>query len=337
MIDNDMKDQTPNIDRVTKHLYKHYYEETQHTENNPYISSHWRYYSKFFNVQLDDEKRVKDITGVGFGHCKWNSFFHRVLDEICIFSYLVQLPGGSEIYKLKSSADRICRKMELDPTFDVFRQVCSLHLLNSYITSTNITGKLVIIIIGDGYGVLSALLKERYPDATIVLADLGKTLLVQALHLQRAYPQMSHELIGAVDESTETDFLYCPADEITKLETLSFNIAVNIASMQEMNAHTIEAYFDLLRKSMQKNNIFYCCNRQSKTLVDGEKSELRHYPWSPDDKVLLDEECPWQKYFVSRDKSKNGPTLLNRRLPFINYYDGKTIHRIVVMKQDQRA
>ncbi len=337
MIDNHMKAHTQENDRLLNYLYEHYYEEPERTENNPYTSSHWRYYSKFFDVQFDDKKRVKGITGVGFGQCKWNSFSHRVLDEICILSYLIQLPGRSEIYQLKRKAGRICRKMDLDPTFDVFRQVCSLHLLSSYITTETIMGKLLILIIGDGYGVLSALLKERYPEATIILADLGKTLLVQALNLQRAYPQMSHELISAADENTEADFLYCPADAITKLEKLRFNVAVNIASMQEMNANTIKAYFELLRKSMQENNIFYCCNRQSKTLVDGEKSEIHCYPWSLNDIVLLDEYCPWQKYFVSRAKSENGPTFLNIRIPFINYYDGKTIHKIVVIDKDHRA
>ncbi len=318
--------------KVIDYLCDNYYKQNSTEKDNLYISSHWQYYSDFFQIQLDEEQKLKKISGIGFGQCKWNSIFHQVMDEICMISYLAQLTGRSEIYRLKRESSPICRLMGLDPTFDVFRQVCSVYLLKKYITAGAITGKPAILVIGDGHGILSALLKNQFPDATIILADLGKTLLVQAFNLQKVYPQLSHTLIFEADKKKGHDFIYCPAEKIDELKSISFNIAVNIASMQEMNTYTIQCYFEILRNSMQAQNIFYCCNRKSKTLFNGEKSEIRNYPWKQEDQVLLDECCPWQKYFVSKKQTRKGPSLFDKRIPFINYYDGKTIHRVVVMK-----
>jgi len=53
-----------------------------------------------------------------------------------------------------------------------------------------------------------------------------------------------------VDKETDlgqADFLYCPAETLHALEKYRFDIAVNVASMQEMTSATISRYFDFMR------------------------------------------------------------------------------------------
>jgi hypothetical protein len=74
--------------------------------------------------------------------------------------------------------------------------------------------------------------------------------------------------------------------------------------------------------------LFYCCNRKRKVLVGGEVLEFKDYPWHPKDLHLVDETCPWHKYYVSFTTRPSGPRLLDVRIPFVNYYDGPTLHRL---------
>ena len=53
--------------------------------------------------------------------------------------------------------------MDLDLTLDVFRQICTIALLNEYIPEAMRRKRLHVLMIGDGYGVLSSLFKEIFP------------------------------------------------------------------------------------------------------------------------------------------------------------------------------
>lgn len=72
------------------------------------------------------------------------------------------------------------------------------------------------------------------------------------------------------------------------------DLALNVASFQEMNPPVIGEYFDDLRAAAAgRGLVFYCCNREEKRLPDGTVSRFAEYPWSGSDKILLDELCPW--------------------------------------------
>jgi len=110
-------------------------------------------------------------------------------------------------------------------------------------------------------------------------------------------------------------------------------VAVNLHSMQEMTDQSISQYFGLLRTVMAVNNLFYCCNRERKELVGGEVIEFDNYPWYENDRILLDEYCPWCRYFFSTARPKNGLKLAGIRIPFINYFDGPIRHRLTVLRK----
>jgi hypothetical protein len=64
---------------------------------------------------------------------------------------------------------------------------------------------------------------------------------------------------------------------------------------------------------------FYCCNRLEKTLPDGTITRFRNYPWKDDDKIIVDELCPWHQYYYSAS------------FPFYHQYDGPVQHRLALM------
>lgn len=186
----------------------------------------------------------------------------------------------------------------------------------------------LITLEGAGFGVLSCLVKSQFPDASIVLVDLGQTLLFQASYCPKAHPASRHALAGTPG-ADDADFVYCPSDILDAINHRRFDVAVNIASMQEMDPSTVAAYFSFMRTHLESANLFYCCNRQSKTLPDGQVSAIYSYPWSPLDQVLHDGLCPWHQYFLTAGMPAQGPRILGVRVPGVSYYDGPHFHRLV--------
>ena len=102
------------------------------------------------------------------------------------------------------------------------------------------------------------------------------------------------------------------------LRACPVDVALNIASMQEMDPSDISAYFDDLRAIASHRQLaLYCCNREQKRLPDGEVTRFAEYPWCSNDKIVVDELCPWhQQYYVCRP-------------PAYRLYDGPIRHRLV--------
>ena len=65
------------------------------------------------------------------------------------------------------------------------------------------------------------------------------------------------------------------------------------------------------------SSVFYCCNREEKTLPDGTIVKFDNYPWHLSSEIQEDELCPWsQKYYSPRP-------------PFYRNYLGPIRHRLV--------
>lgn len=316
---------------LIRYLIENYYQGGIKSGQREFISSHWKHYSQLFDIQVDPEGNLVSLSGIAFGTCKWGGLGHRFLDQLCGLSHLAHLPHRKKVLRLTAIAAKVCDTMGLDPTLDVFRQVCSLELLERNLPDDMHHKRMHAAMIGDGYGVLSALFKSIFPNSTIVMVDIGRTLLFQAYYCQKAHPESVHELAGTFTDLDSVDFVYCPAEDLETLERFKFDIGVSIASMQEMNVPTIARYFAFLRKCLEPVNLFYCCSRESKTLVGGEVSEFLKYPWQDGDWFLVDEYYPWQRYFFSRGRAKNGLYLLGVRVPFVNFYDGKHMHRPAIL------
>jgi len=315
---------------IIKALYDNYYEID--VTPDTLVSSHWKEFHKNVKVRVEDGQ-VKDIQGYGFGDLEYNSLVTRIFNWATIICYLCVLKDRGPIIKLIKTADRLVKKMGLTFTYDCFRQVCAAHLILKNLPQRS--KPLRVICIGDGYGFLSALIKEMVPDAQIYLVDLGKTLFFQAYGHLKVYPDKERCLVSGQTFDQERmrhlDFIYCPAENLNSLENCVFDLAINIASMQEMNKETIKRYFTFLRQHMNTENLFYCCNREEKLMPGGEIARILDFPWKIEDRHFIDELCPWYRFILAFRQTKNGPRLFNVRIPFINYFDGDIRHRLSVL------
>ena len=177
----------------------------------------------------------------------------------------------------------------------------------------------VVMVIGDGYGLLSGLIHQVYPSVPVVTVDLGPTLCFQVSGLQRAFPDARHVLINDEADALDWDFLYVPAERINEIPDSPLSLSVNVASMQEMTPKTVAAYFAFMRNRGVRH--FYCCNREKKVLAGGEVSAFKDYPWSREDIHLVDAVCPWHRYFLDYGIRKKGPYILGLGVPFVNHFN----------------
>ena len=115
---------------------------------------------------------------------------------------------------------------------------------------------------------------------------------------------------------------------------IEIDITINIASMQEMNAPTVKAYFAFLRSHLKSQNYFYCCNRREKVMPGGEISRFDDYPWDVADRVAMDGPCPWHRYYFSHHPTKNGLKVFGLRAPFVNFFDGVIWHRLTALRTE---
>lgn len=305
--------QLSNPDLLSR-LYERYY--VRNISPDHCISSHWRKMNSEIDVRINESGEIATFKGYGFGDLQNTHFLNRIFNYFCNLSYFIRLPGKSDVLLLIKKATLNLKKINSYLSYDCFRQICSLCLIMRHFYADE-TEKFHILVIGDGYGFLSSLLKSIYKNAKITLVDIGKVLLFQAVNLQVIHPGRSHQSIAGYDNGLgDVDFLYVPAEEIGKIHGIKYRLIVNIASMGEMNYRTINGYFEFLRKNSMKDNLFYCCNRKSKILPHGESIDFLKYPWSNNDKHLVDEECGFYSYFLS----------LN--FPFLHRFDGVFLHRL---------
>ena len=114
----------------------------------------------------------------------------------------------------------------------------------------------------------------------------------------------------------ETCVIAIQASNYAILKDCPIDLAINIASMQEMNPENIRNYFDDDVVASTGDLAFYCCNREEKTLPDGTITRFKEYPWNSLDIILIDEVCPWyQQYYLYIP-------------PFYRHYDGPHRHQL---------
>ncbi|MDP2652753.1 MAG: putative sugar O-methyltransferase [Candidatus Omnitrophota bacterium] len=314
---------------ILDQLYERYYREDYGRED---VSPHWKQLQGRFRVRRNDDGRL-ELHGEGFGDLEKVSFSSRLLSGITAFSYLIHLSLRLEIFLLLPRALVVLKAMGLSFTYDGFRQICSLALIKTRMSPAS---SFTVMVIGDGYGFLSCLIKSVWPDSRIVLVDLGKTLLFQAHFCGKAHPGEARRLVQPGTDARSLPargFIYCPAEHLACLEGLRLDGAINTASMQEMTSSAIAGYFQFLRRNLVENGWFYCCNREEKEFPGGEIVRFAEYPWDSGDRHLVDEEAPWYKYFFSLHKTRRGLRLAGVRVPFINAFDGPVRHRLSVLKK----
>ena len=312
--------------RAYYRLYERFYKDGKALLDRS-ASGHWRECARHFKI-TDCGRDDLQAVGYGFGSSDSIRYSDRLfaLAGNGIRMAGLKVPG---LTKRVRDAKTVVRRMGLWFSQDAFRQVCTLTLIEKQLAPMATPKR--ILIIGDGPGILSALLHASYPSAEIFLIDLGSVLFFQAYNHHRGFPD---ERKAITDESTIRDgfiaFNYCPADRLSTLPNCDFDLAVNVASMQEMDKAVTADYFALMRRHNTK--LFYCCNRLEKHLVGGEISRFMDYPWSPADEHLIDEPCPWHQWYFGIGRSPN-VTFLSLPVPLMHRYDGLHWHRFTRLER----
>jgi hypothetical protein len=309
---------------IVKGIYTKYY--AKDAMPNEHISSHWKYYGNNIKVDIDGAGNVRGFHGYGFGGLEGTHLINRGLHYLCDISYFFRLPHKRNVLRLANNSRRVLAVMESYLSYECFRQLYSLDTIQNYFKP----GKdedFYVLMIGDGYGFLSALIKTVFPRAKIALVDIGKVLFFQTVNLQRVFPYLVHASVtddNVAETGRRPDFIYCAAEDLQKLDSGPFRLIINIASMQEMNVYSINRYFKYIRGNSSPDNFFYCCNREVKVLPGGETIEFMKYPWEAGDRHIVDEQCDFYKYFYTW------------RPPFIGHFDGPVRHRLTKMRIEDR-
>ena len=130
----------------------------------------------------------------------------RFLDQACILFHLSFLNHRFRAFQRYRDAAKICKKNGLDPTMGVFRHCCAANLIDLNVPEIMRSRRLHFLMIGDGFGMLSAIIKKVFPESTIFFVDIGKTLLFQAYYLQKAYPSLVHQFVTDFSDPGKSRF-----------------------------------------------------------------------------------------------------------------------------------
>lgn len=295
--------------------------------DDPLSSSHWREYHAGFRFSGEGFEGLTGFGGIGTPHRGIRLLVHRLLQR----KYRRMARVWSEFPWIDRVARAVTGKQNRTYDLDVLRQVLALTLLRQQLSGSRATPETVCVI-GDGFATMTTLLLATGTCRRVITVNLSKTLLVDLWYLRLWLGDEAFQT--SVDLVTdEADLRRALADngkgphrviairasDHRLLRHCPIDLAINIASMQEMDPGVTAGYFEDLRAAAATRPVtFYCCNREEKTLPDGTVARFSSYPWSADDEVMLDELCPWhQEYYATRP-------------PYYRPYDGPIRHRLVV-------
>lgn len=230
----------------------------------------------------------------------------------------------SDYPKMLKLVQETASQLSVGLTFDVWKYAVILALLQEHWTKQQTTPK-TFVLLGDGYGTLGTCIRKLLPTSRLYFVDLPKGLLFQFKTLEKVGGK--NALLSEHDTKIADNNFVVP-DAIGKISG-NIDCAINIASMQEMNQQSIATYFKFLRERSSSNSHFYCVNRLRKELPGGEVASFADYPWNAKDQIFIDGTCSYYTHFYSPRTFKNGPRFLGIRIPFINYFDGPMMHRLV--------
>jgi hypothetical protein len=304
------------------------YLEKEVSKEDSVSSSHWKKHHQDFQ-----------FTGSGFNGLSGFGGFGRSRGLVLsAFEHLLQSRyrkmGGVNYAYLEKLAYDITTKQNRAYDLDVLRQVLTISFLYDkapYLLSREGIG----CVIGDGFGSMTSLLLASKSAGSVILINLSKTLMVDLWYLkmwmgehgfQKSVALVSDEseLSQALQSSQMENNVKVIAIQAQNHHLLRYcepDFTINIASMGEMNPDSIAAYFDNMRSSQHRKSTFlYCCNRVEKILPDGTVTRFAEYPWASEDKVIVDEYCPWTQDYYSFTP------------PFYRKYDGPFKHRLANLR-----
>lgn len=284
-------------------------------------SSFWKQMYKNFDINDINEKF---INSTGIGGANKATFLKKIYHYLTIYPFLIlnkKLINKNGNYKY---AKKYCEKTDKIFDVNVLRQVMSLSFIQEKLSNSQSLKD--ICVIGDGLASMTLILYQLKDSRNIYLVNLTKSLLLDYIFIKKYFRNTLSKIKVRIIKNTndlekinfkEKNILLIEASNQNFLREISIDLAINIASMQEMNNHEIKNYFFNLRNNKKKNTFFYCCNRTEKKLPDGNFTRFKEYPWNKSDKIYAHEICPWYKFYLSK------------KFPFFHKYHGDIEHKLI--------
>lgn len=298
-----------------------------------HTSSHWKLCGEKTIVRREGERLVLNSCFGDEGDRKWHRHLLSCLTRLSYRSVVAPLKYFPYVWE---SSKRLVRILNVCLGFNHFKNAVALSIIKEHCDEHSLFPN-TFALIGDGGGFFGALVREYFPNARIYFIDLPKCLVFQVRTQEVVARECTHTQMqlfdGKNNKPSQVNFVLPGA--IETVESI-IDFAVNISSMQEMKYSSIESYFNFLRRRSQAHSRFYCVNRLKTILPQGEIIEFQKYPFQAKDTVFIDGICPYMTHFLSWRKALNaygqstsGPNFFGVRVPFVNYFDGKTMHRLV--------
>lgn len=201
-------------------------------------------------------------------------------------------------------AKKITKERKIIFTYDHVKELLCCDVMQQLKLFSNIG---MICIIGDGYGYVTTLIKRLYPRKAVICVNLEKMLIFDVIGFEHNFDSCNNsnrvylvKKSGDIQDSNNGCIYFLEAENCNLLRGLPISLFINICSMQEMEMDVINNYISIMRSSSAES-YFYCNNRVEKKFKDGSCISFDKYPWSKNDKILLDEICPWiQKKPISQ-------------------------------------
>lgn len=149
-----------------------------------------------------------------------------------------------------------------------------------------------ILEIGGGVGGIQYLLKSYFgKNITYFPVDIPETLLIQEWYSRNVFPQTPVSFKGS---SAHVDMVNGGFNFINGYilgsQKIAFNVAINIDSMQEMDASTVKFYVNYIEENLESGGLFFCQNHYGQSSKG--PTEPTEYVESPLWKVVQAELSP---------------------------------------------
>lgn len=290
-----------------------------------HTSSHWQRYGQETVVERRGDTLF--LRSSAFENVDRMSIRGRALYTVDRLSYRAASARLAAYPTVWRAARHLIRDLSGHPNFTLHKSACVLSLLVDHWRVHGLSPK-VFALIGDGQGILGALIRRVLPGVRLYCIDLPKILVFQVGTHALADPAAKLALLGAQGQNQVSNVTFVLPQDVERIPE-QVDCAMAVVSMQEMTSYSIQAYFAFLRRRSGSQSRFYCANQLRKEMPGGEVSSFYDYPWRPDDEIFIDGPCPYYTHFIAPYTWHNGPRVFGMRVPWINYFDGVIMHRLV--------
>ena len=225
-------------------------------------SSHWRHYYQLFSYT---DSHFKGLEGFG-GNRKPRLFIFQMLERLIQSKF--RKMGGANFRSIDQLAQNMSIKQNRTYDLDLLRQSLSISFLQFNVPDV-MNPKSTACVIGDGFASMTSLLLQSQSAGRVILINLNKTLLVDLWYLKlwmgdRVF-QESVDLVTNKDQLEDAlskpvrfagNIIAIQAVNQDLLKYCPVELIINIASMQEMDPHIIDKYFQDMRSIKSKKQFF---------------------------------------------------------------------------------